>query len=124
MENKGKEARRKAVENASYLTALVVGMVGVTYASVPLYRMFCQATGYGGTTQRALTLEDNLKIEEEEPAEVAAAVAERELTVHFNADITSNMHWKFTPTQKKVRTTPGESTLAFYTVKNLSDKVS
>ena len=34
------------------------------------------------------------------------------------------MHWKFTPTQKKVRTTPGESTLAFYTVKNLSDKVS
>ena len=124
LENKGKEARRKAVENASYLTALVVGMVGVTYASVPLYRMFCQATGYGGTTQRALTLEDKLKIEEEEPAEVAAAVAERELTVHFNADITSNMHWKFTPTQKKVRTTPGESTLAFYTVKNLSDKVS
>lgn len=126
LEERGRDARRKAVENASYLTALVVGMVGVTYASVPLYRMFCQATGYGGTTQRALTLEEKLSKQEAEdaasPPSSSAAVADRVLTVHFNADITSGMHWKFTPTQRMVRTTPGESTLAFYTVKNLSDK--
>jgi len=123
LEQKSREARRKAVENASYLTAIVIGMVGLTYASVPLYRMFCQATGYGGTTQRALTLEEKLAREDaEEDLSASAAAAERSLTVHFNADITSGMHWKFTPTQKKVRTTPGESTLAFYTVKNLSDK--
>ena len=54
MDELQKEARRKSVENASYLAAIVIGMVGVTYASVPLYRMFCQATGYGGTVQRAM----------------------------------------------------------------------
>ena len=113
-----KQARRKAVDNASYLTALVIGMVGLTYASVPLYRMFCQATGYGGTVQRTMTLEEKLS----KPVDPSVQESLRELTIHFNADITSGMNWKFTPTQKNVRTTPGEITLAFYTVKNLSDK--
>jgi len=118
MEETQKVARRKAVENASYLTALVIGMVGLTYASVPLYRMFCQATGYGGTTQRLQTLEEKLS----QPADPLVEENLRELKIHFNADVTSGMNWKFTPTQRSVRTTPGESTLAFYTVKNLSDK--
>ena len=43
--------RRRASEQGPYLVAVVVGMVGLTYASVPLYRMFCQATGFGGTVQ-------------------------------------------------------------------------
>ena len=163
MEETQKVARRKAVENASYLvslwfvieflsrftlslfgcyiseellclhhsifffffhpkcfpsqkqTALVIGMVGLTYASVPLYRMFCQATGYGGTTQRLQTLEEKLS----QPADPLVEENLRELKIHFNADVTSGMNWKFTPTQRSVRTTPGESTLAFYTVKNL-----
>ena len=115
-------ARRRAVDNAAYLTALVVGMVGFTYASVPLYRMFCQATGYGGTVQRVRTLEDKLKDDDASAAAATAAATSRELVIHFNADVTDGMHWKFTPTQRSVRTNPGESTLAFYTVKNLSDK--
>jgi cytochrome c oxidase assembly protein Cox11 len=47
----------KNVRIASYLAAITIGVVGATYASVPLYKMFCQATGYGGTTQR-VTLQD------------------------------------------------------------------
>lgn len=120
MDEMQKEARRKSVENASYLAAIVIGMVGVTYASVPLYRMFCQATGYGGTVQRAMTLEEKLLKPTDASTDEEAAL--RELTIHFNCDITSGLHWKFTPTQRHVKTSPGESTLAFYTVKNLSDK--
>ncbi|WZZ56322.1 hypothetical protein YC2023_056429 [Brassica napus] len=79
-----------------YLTAVVFGMVGLTYAAVPLYRTFCQATGYGGTVQR------------------------KEIVAQFNADVADGMQWKFTPTQREVRVKPGESVLAFYTAENKS----
>ena len=78
-----------------------------------------QATGYGGTVQRTQTLEDKLESMEADGSEEGEGTPTRELTVHFNADTTDEMHWKFYPTQRSVRTTPGESTLAFYTVKNL-----
>ena len=68
----------------AFLSVLfVAAMVGLAYASVPLYRMFCQVTGYGGTTQRA----------EHAPAEAG----ERIITVHFNADIAgTNLPWNAT----------------------------
>ena len=133
-----------------YLVAFTVAMIGVTYASVPLYRMFCQATGYGGTVQQGSTgawlithtdsclacreveqsshlwlpaVEDKLKQRElEHNAELEAAAAARDLTVFFNADVSDSLPWKFTPTQRSVNIKPGESTLAFYTAQNLSDK--
>lgn len=134
-----------------YLVAFTVAMIGVTYASVPLYRMFCQATGYGGTVQQGSTgnwllthtggcaacqkakamltrcgivaVEDKLKQRElEHDAELEAAAAARDLTVFFNADVSDSLPWKFTPTQRSVNIKPGESTLAFYTAQNLSDK--
>lgn len=80
---------------------VVVGMVGLAFASVPLYRMFCQVTGYGGTTQRA----------EHAPAEVG----ERVITVHFNADIAgTNLPWTFTPVQNEVKVRVGEEHLIHY----------
>ena len=48
-------ANRHSGEQGMYLVAFVVAMVGLTYASVPLYRMFCQATGFGGTVQQGKT---------------------------------------------------------------------
>ena len=84
---------------------------------------FCQATGYGGTTKRLLTLEDKLADRRARPREdVERAAAQREVTVRFNADVVEGVPWKFRPTQRSVRVSPGESTLAFYTVKNNSDK--
>lgn len=106
-----------------YLVAFTVAMIGVTYASVPLYRMFCQATGYGGTVQQGSTVEDKLKQRElQHNAALEAAAAARDLTVFFNADVSDSLPWKFTPTQRSVNIKPGESTLAFYTAQNLSDK--
>ncbi|KAF8086657.1 hypothetical protein N665_0615s0007 [Sinapis alba] len=98
-----------------YLTALVFGMVGLTYAAVPLYRTFCQATGYGGTVQRKETVEEKIARHSE-----SGTVTEREIVVQFNADVADGMQWKFTPTQREVRVKPGESALAFYTAENKS----
>ena len=55
-------------------------------------------------------------------SDLEAAAAAREITVTFNADVTDGMNWRFWPTQRSVRLNPGQSTLAFYTAHNLSDK--
>ena len=85
-------------------------------------RMFCQATGYGGTVQQGDTVEDKLRRRADAAdAALEDAAAGRELTVSFNADVTDGMNWRFVPTQRSVRIHPGQSTLAFYTAHNLSD---
>ncbi|XP_028800573.1 cytochrome c oxidase assembly protein COX11, mitochondrial-like isoform X1 [Neltuma alba] len=98
-----------------YLSALVVAMVGSSYAAVPLYRRFCQATGYGGTVQRRETVEEKIARHDRDNT-----VTTREIAVQFNADVADGMPWKFTPTQREVRVKPGESALAFYTAENKS----
>ncbi|CAL1360749.1 unnamed protein product [Linum trigynum] len=106
---------QKSRKTLMYLTGLVVVMVGCTYAAVPLYRTFCQATGYGGTVQRRETVEEKISRHAKD-----GTVATREIVVQFNADVADGMPWKFIPTQREVRVKPGESTLAFYTAENRS----
>jgi cytochrome c oxidase assembly protein subunit 11 len=101
------------------LVALTVAMVGATYASVPLYRMFCQATGFGGTVRRK-TLEETLRDSENASPATKRACEDREVTISFNADVAEGVPWKFAPTQKRVRVKPGETALAFFTAKNMS----
>jgi cytochrome c oxidase assembly protein subunit 11 len=109
---------------ALYLIAFTVGMVGITYAAVPLYRMFCQATGYGGTVVEGKTVEDKIRARQENPdAATEEAAAARELTVTFNADVNDGMPWRFLPSQRAVKIRPGQSTLAFFTAENTSSKV-
>ncbi|XP_064994955.1 cytochrome c oxidase assembly protein COX11, mitochondrial isoform X1 [Musa acuminata AAA Group] len=129
-----------------YLLGLVAAMVGASYAAVPLYRRFCQATGYGGTVQRRephdlfclcsefkmlsgimnrswlVTRNESLQSVEEKIARHAqeGTKTSRELVVQFNADVADGMPWKFTPTQREVRVKLGESALAFYTAENRS----
>ncbi|WCJ33305.1 cytochrome c oxidase assembly protein CtaG / Cox11 family [Euphorbia peplus] len=98
-----------------YLSGLVVAMVGASYAAVPLYRRFCQATGYGGTVQLRETVEDKIAQHTKE-----GTVTQREIVVQFNADVADGMQWKFISTQREVRVKPGESALAFYTAENKS----
>jgi len=112
-------ARGDASAGGIYLLALAVGMVGATYASVPLYRMFCQATGFGGTTRRK-TIEDKLRDAASLPPGTKAAALARSVTISFNADVAEGMPWRFAPTQKNVVVRPGETTLAFFTAKNRS----
>jgi cytochrome c oxidase assembly protein subunit 11 len=90
------------------LTGVVATMLAMAYASVPLYRLFCQKTGYGGTTQVAKTQ--------------STKVVEREITVRFNADTHRNLPWHFRPLQTQIKVKIGENALAFYESENWSDQ--
>ena len=90
------------------LSVVACAMVGLAFASVPLYRLFCQVTGYGGTTQVA----------EAAPGEVS----ERRITVRFNADVNPMLPWKFEPLERAVTLRVGESGLTFYRAVNLTDR--
>jgi cytochrome c oxidase assembly protein subunit 11 len=85
-------------------------MVGLAFASVPLYQLFCQVTGYGGTTVTATT----------KPIEVVAADAPV-ITVLFDSNVDASLPWIFTPDQNKIKVRLGEESLATYTVKNLGN---
>jgi cytochrome c oxidase assembly protein subunit 11 len=98
---------RNAVVAAASL-AIVAGMVGLAYASVPLYRLFCEVTGYQGATKTALRAPD------------AASTAT--ITVRLDANVNSKLPWTFVPEQPEVTLPLGESVTAVYRVKNLSDK--
>ena len=107
---------------------MAIFTLGAAYASVPLYRLFCQVTGYGGTTQRA---ESYLQLQEERKAKAGGAAAagdgddeeeeERLVRVSFTADV-ANVPWEFKPCQDDVMVKVGDTVLAFYRARNLSDK--
>jgi cytochrome c oxidase assembly protein subunit 11 len=92
---------------ALLLASVIAGMLGLTAASVPLYRLFCQVTGYGGTTQRA----------EAAPG----AVRGEPIAVAFNADVAPDLPWSFRPMQRRIEVRPGEEHLVFYEAINDSD---
>jgi cytochrome c oxidase assembly protein subunit 11 len=100
---------------ALYATALVALVFGMSYAAVPLYKVFCQMTGFGGTAQR-LTQEQTIKAIEVKPVKGAKVIK-----VDFACNVHSSMPWKFKPTQASIKIIPGETALAFYTVKNTKD---
>ena len=80
-----------------------MAMLALAFASVPLYRIFCQVTGFDGTTQRA----------EQAPGAVAG-----EIGVRFDANISPALPWKFVPEQETVRIHPGERTTIYYDAQN------
>lgn len=95
-------------------TGLIAGaaacsMVGVGFAAVPLYRMFCQATGYGGTARI------------EEGAHAPGAVG-RMVTVRFDGNVSPRLGWRFEPEAKTKAVAIGARELAFFDATNLTDK--
>ena len=94
-------------------------MVALSYASVPLYRAFCQATGYGGTVGRASNIEEKVQQWQQlAGSELEKRAAKRELRIWFSADVAEDLPWRFKPTQDYVTVHPGQSTLAFFTAEN------
>jgi cytochrome c oxidase assembly protein subunit 11 len=93
------------------LLVLAGGMIGLSFASVPLYQLFCQVTGYGGTTITATT----------KPTKAVASNAPV-ITVLFDSNVDSTLPWSFTPDQNKIKVRIGEESLASYTVKNWGDR--
>ncbi|WP_310533831.1 cytochrome c oxidase assembly protein [Novosphingobium sp.] len=90
---------------------LALAMLGLGWASVPLYRMFCQATGFGGTTQR---------ISEEQARTVN--VSARTISVRFDGNVDKGMPWRFGPEQITQTVRLGARTMAVYSAKNTSDR--
>ena len=72
----------------------ICGMLGLTAAAVPLYRLFCQVTGYGGTTQRADAAPERQ--------------VDQTIEVRFNADVGRDLPWSFTPVERAVTVRLGE----------------
>jgi cytochrome c oxidase assembly protein subunit 11 len=93
---------------AAACIAFFSGMIGVTYASVPLYKLFCQVTGYGGTTQVA----------DISPTKIL----EREITIRFDANVSGALPWGFQPKQREVTIKIGETKQISYEATNLFSK--
>lgn len=83
----------------------------LAFASVPLYRLFCQVTGFAGTTQQSKKAADHV-------------VTSRTITVRFNADTQPDLPWKFLPDQREVTLHPGEQKLVSYTAQNLTNEAT
>lgn len=95
---------------AMTVVAVVAGMVGLSFAAVPLYQLFCQVTGFGGTTQVAAA-----------PAQAVDSDA-RVIRVTLDATVNSGLPWSFRPEKPFVDLRVGEQTLVNYVAQNLSDR--
>jgi cytochrome c oxidase assembly protein subunit 11 len=98
-------------QRSSHMTALIcvaviAGMVGLSFAAVPLYALFCQVTGFGGTTQRA-----------DGPA---GKVLDRKVTIRFDANI-NGLDWRFRPVTRTVTLRVGETGEAIFRAENPGD---
>jgi len=89
------------------LLFVVGGMVGASYAAVPLYRIFCQVTGYGGTPNIAST--------------PSTAVSDRMMSVRFDSMV-NGLNWAFQPVKREIRVRVGETVVAYYHARNNSDR--
>ena len=98
--------RRRNGVTVLLLALVVAGMAGLSFASAPLYRLFCQATGYGGTTQRA--------------AAAPKEIADTFITVRFDAETASDLGWEFRPLTRELRVHPGEEHEVFFRAVNHS----
>jgi cytochrome c oxidase assembly protein subunit 11 len=85
---------------------VAVGMVGLAYASVPLYRLFCQVTGFNGATLRSVA--------------PSTHVLDEKVRVRFDANVAPGLNWEFVPVETTTELKIGENALAFYKVTNHS----
>ena len=102
------EVQRRHRRVAFAVTGVVMTMTGLSFASVPLYDLFCRMTGYGGTTQVA--------------TQGSATRGERMLTVRFDANVDRSLPWGFEPETPAVKVRTGETQTVFYKVTNRSDR--
>ena len=100
----GKRRLRRDVAIAAACGVLVAGMVGASFAAIPLYKIFCSVTGFAGTTQVARIAPKH---------ELA-----RELTIRFDSNVTPGLPWKFIPEQNSIKLHIGEVATVHYKVIN------
>jgi len=115
------ETKDKNSAFAAWGAVAVLGTIAVSYASVPLYRLFCQATGFGGTIQVSGDSTESPQFY----TQVASTTARTDMPpikITFCSDAAASMPWKFVPLQRQATVLVGETALAFYNAKNLTDE--
>jgi cytochrome c oxidase assembly protein subunit 11 len=100
--------QRRNLNLLMILVGVAAGMTGLAYASVPLYRLFCEVTGFEGTPQRA--------------AAAPTEISDRLVRVTFTADVAGGLSWRFQPMQRSLELKVGENKLAYYVAENLESK--
>ena len=108
--------RRSNTRVALMAAAFALAMLGLGFAAVPLYRLFCQVTGFGGTTQRAS--ESDAALAER----LARSVGAGTISVRFDASMDRGLPWRFAPAQSTQQVAIGQRSMAFYTARNNSDR--
>jgi cytochrome c oxidase assembly protein subunit 11 len=98
--NRRRANRRVAIACGGFFA----GMIGMAYAAVPLYELFCQVTGYGGTTQRV--------------EQYSQTVLDRDITIRFDSNVRAALGWEFEPAQRDVTIKIGETTQINYLARN------
>ena len=100
-------AQNKNTKTAAVLFTVVAGMVGLSFASVPLYKLFCQVTGLGGTPGVEVTAPET--------------ATDIDFKVRFDANTSPSLPWQFKPLQREIKLKLGEEKLAFYQAINTSN---
>jgi cytochrome c oxidase assembly protein subunit 11 len=108
--NQPRRTTRRDIVVAAACGAFVAGMVGMAYASVPLYDWFCRATGFGGRTQVAAGA----------PAETLG----RKITVRFDANVGGGLPWRFAPERNSIEVRLGEVVTVNYVATNLAARTT
>lgn len=113
----GVNSVRQQTRTALIALSVALAMLGLGFASVPLYRMFCAVTGFNGTTQRA---------SEEQLAAMATgdrnAGVGRIISVRFDSNVAPGLPWQFYPERKRDRVTVGVKDMTVFIARNMSDK--
>lgn len=103
--------KARAVRRTAMICAgVIVGMGGMAFAAVPLYDLFCRATGFGGTPRVATA--------------GASSIGERVVTVRFDANVAPGLGWKFEPEMPTIEARVGETKTVFYKLTNTGTKPS
>ncbi|KAM3065255.1 Cytochrome c oxidase assembly protein cox11, mitochondrial [Clarireedia jacksonii] len=111
---------QKNTSTLYYTLSIILGTVAFSYGSVPMYKMICQTTGWGG---QPIKSPGHGGVEGEDPSErLRPVTSAKRIRVTFNGSVSDVLPWKFTPQQREVRVLPGETALAFYTATNKSDE--
>ena len=105
------DTRRRNKRSGLYAALLVLGMLALGYASVPLYRIFCQVTGFAGTTQVADAAEAE-----------TVQVADTTMSIRFDSNVSSALPWTFRPENVTDTVSVGARDLAIFLATNNSDE--
>lgn len=114
-----RDEKNRRLDIALYMTSITILMLGLSYASVPLYKMFCEATGFDGVLR---------KVDDETMAQNVRQLSQRMdksaplLRIHFSSTPSSLLPWTFEPEQPDISIQPGETALAFYRAKNEANR--